>query len=88
MRSPRAKSTRGLSFGSIYREDGTLVVTVAQEGILRFVGDKGPVNKQINTNDKSKNTQMSAQYIQHQVLRNQLNIKTETNKKNKKKSNL
>jgi acyl-CoA thioesterase-2 len=34
-RTPSASYGRGLAIGSIYREDGTLVVTVVQEGVLR-----------------------------------------------------
>jgi acyl-CoA thioesterase-2/acyl-CoA thioesterase 8 len=36
MDSPRASSGRGLCFGRIYRRDGTLVATTAQEGIIRL----------------------------------------------------
>ena len=35
MHSPRASDSRGLSFGSMYTESGQLVVTTAQEGMLR-----------------------------------------------------
>ena len=34
-RTPSASFGRGLATGSIYREDGALAVTVAQEGIVR-----------------------------------------------------
>jgi acyl-CoA thioesterase II len=34
-RTPSASFGRGLATGSIYREDGTLVVTVVQEGVIR-----------------------------------------------------
>jgi Thioesterase-like superfamily len=36
MDSPRASSGRGLCFGRIFRRDGTLVATTAQEGIIRL----------------------------------------------------
>ncbi|RUS25442.1 HotDog domain-containing protein [Jimgerdemannia flammicorona] len=36
MESPRTIDGRGIAFGRIYRRDGTLVVSVAQEGILRL----------------------------------------------------
>ncbi len=36
-RSPSADGGRGLNFGSIYTRDGTLVASVAQEGMLRTV---------------------------------------------------
>ncbi|MCP4720404.1 MAG: acyl-CoA thioesterase II, partial [Desulfobacteraceae bacterium] len=35
MKSPSAAEGRGLSIGSIYTRDGTLVASVAQEGLLR-----------------------------------------------------
>ncbi|HCY84019.1 MAG TPA: acyl-CoA thioesterase II [Desulfobacteraceae bacterium] len=35
MRSPSAEGGRGVNFGSIYTRDGTLVASVAQEGLLR-----------------------------------------------------
>ena len=35
MRSPRLVDSRGLIFGSVY-QDGVLVATVAQEGLLRL----------------------------------------------------
>ncbi|KAF9431211.1 Acyl-CoA thioesterase 8 [Podila epigama] len=34
--SPRSGCDRGLTFGRIYREDGTLAVSVAQEGVVRL----------------------------------------------------
>lgn len=34
--SPRSNDGRGLSFGYVFRADGTLVVTVAQEGVIRL----------------------------------------------------
>jgi len=33
--SPSASGGRGLSFGHVYQQDGTLVATVAQEGLIR-----------------------------------------------------
>jgi acyl-CoA thioesterase-2 len=33
--SPSATGARGLARGEVYREDGTLVVSVVQEGLLR-----------------------------------------------------
>ena len=38
MRSPRLVDSRGLIFGSVY-QDGVLVATVAQEGLLRLKRD-------------------------------------------------
>ncbi len=35
MKSPNASGGRGLSFGSIYTQDGKLVATTAQEGLIR-----------------------------------------------------
>lgn len=34
--SPSAAGARGMNFGSIYRQDGTLVASVAQEGLMRL----------------------------------------------------
>ncbi|KAG0338405.1 Acyl-CoA thioesterase 8 [Podila horticola] len=34
--TPRSGCDRGLAFGRIYKEDGTLAVTVAQEGVVRM----------------------------------------------------
>ncbi|KAG0262595.1 Acyl-CoA thioesterase 8 [Actinomortierella ambigua] len=34
--SPRSGCDRGLAFGRIYKEDGTLAVSVAQEGVVRL----------------------------------------------------
>ncbi len=34
--SPNASNARGLCFGKIYQQDGTLVATVAQEGLIRL----------------------------------------------------
>jgi acyl-CoA thioesterase-2 len=36
--SPSASGARGFARGSIYRRDGTLVLSVAQEGLLRIIG--------------------------------------------------
>jgi hypothetical protein len=36
MVSPRANSGRGMTLGRIFRRDGTLVATTAQEGIIRL----------------------------------------------------
>ncbi len=35
LQSPRARGARGLAFGSIFDRDGTLVASVAQEGLVR-----------------------------------------------------
>jgi acyl-CoA thioesterase-2 len=35
MDSPAASDARGFNRGSIYREDGVLVASVAQEGLMR-----------------------------------------------------
>jgi acyl-CoA thioesterase II len=39
MHSPRVAGERGLAFGKIYKRDGTLAVTVAQEGVIRLRSD-------------------------------------------------
>ncbi|KAI9491530.1 HotDog domain-containing protein [Zychaea mexicana] len=36
MQSPRTSEGRGVAFGRLYRQDGTLVATTAQEGIVRL----------------------------------------------------
>lgn len=36
MNSPTASNARGLALGSIFKQDGTLVATVAQEGLIRL----------------------------------------------------
>jgi len=38
--SPRSGDDRGLTFGRIYKEDGTLAVSVAQEGVVRLQRNK------------------------------------------------
>ncbi|WP_395695363.1 acyl-CoA thioesterase [Nocardioides sp.] len=42
--SPSAQGARGLAFGRVFAEDGTLVATVAQEGLIRPRGEdyEGP----------------------------------------------
>ena len=37
--SPSASGARGLARGSIFRADGTLAISVMQEGLVRLVGD-------------------------------------------------
>ncbi|GBG24346.1 Acyl-coenzyme A thioesterase 8 [Hondaea fermentalgiana] len=39
MDSPRVNKERGLAFGKLYRRDGTLAVTVSQEGLIRLRRD-------------------------------------------------
>ncbi len=39
--SPSASAARGLAIGRIFSQDGVLVATVAQEGLIRFHGDPG-----------------------------------------------
>lgn len=41
--SPSASGGRGLSLGRIFAEDGTLVATVAQEGLIRPLQEREPV---------------------------------------------
>jgi acyl-CoA thioesterase-2 len=36
MRSPSASGARGFNLGAIYRQDGTLVASAAQEGLIRY----------------------------------------------------
>jgi acyl-CoA thioesterase-2 len=38
--SPSASGSRGLARGSIYTRDGTLVASVAQEGLIRVLPDE------------------------------------------------
>jgi acyl-CoA thioesterase-2 len=40
--SPSASGARGFARGSIYRRDGTLVVSVAQEGLVRIIKPAAP----------------------------------------------
>jgi acyl-CoA thioesterase-2 len=40
MKSPNACKARGLTIGRIFSRDGTLVATVAQEGLIRYHGWK------------------------------------------------
>ncbi|BAP13945.1 MAG: palmitoyl-CoA hydrolase [Alcanivorax borkumensis] len=40
--SPFSGGSRGLNFGSIYRQDGTLVASVAQEGLMRLHPSDSP----------------------------------------------
>jgi acyl-CoA thioesterase len=35
MESPRTVGGRGMTFGKIYKQDGTLVISCAQEGLIR-----------------------------------------------------
>ena len=39
--SPSAQGARGLARGSIYRQDGVLVASTAQEGLIRLVAQDG-----------------------------------------------
>ncbi|KAF9971449.1 Acyl-CoA thioesterase 8 [Actinomortierella ambigua] len=43
--SPRSGCDRGLTFGRIYKEDGTLAVSVAQEGVVRLNESKKETSK-------------------------------------------
>jgi len=38
--SPNTSGARGLNFGHIYRQDGTLVASLAQEGLMRIRADR------------------------------------------------
>jgi acyl-CoA thioesterase-2 len=38
LESPNSSGARGLARGMIFREDGALVATVAQEGVMRWIG--------------------------------------------------
>ena len=40
--SPSAHGARGLALGHVFTHDGTLAITVMQEGLIRPVGDDGP----------------------------------------------
>ena len=42
MTSPNANRARGLSSGRIYSQDGKLVASIAQEGLIRYYGLKRP----------------------------------------------
>ena len=39
--SPSAQGGRGLGIGTVFAEDGTLVATIAQEGMIRVREDAG-----------------------------------------------
>jgi acyl-CoA thioesterase-2 len=39
--SPSASNARGLALGHVFRTDGSLVVTVMQEGLIRPLGRPG-----------------------------------------------
>ena len=39
--SPNASQARGMSIGRIFTQDGCLVATVAQEGLIRYHSKKG-----------------------------------------------
>lgn len=39
--SPVAGHARGMNRGNIFRRDGTLVACVAQEGLIRRIGERG-----------------------------------------------
>lgn len=41
--SPSASGGRGLALGRVFSEDGSLVATVAQEGLIRPIEPRGPV---------------------------------------------
>jgi len=41
--SPAATGARGLTFGQVFRQDGTLVASVAQEGLMRLRPSEEPV---------------------------------------------
>lgn len=41
MRCYRSSGARGLIHGEVYRQDGTLAVSVTQEGLIRYIEDKG-----------------------------------------------
>ena len=41
--TPSASGARGFSRGSIYKQDGTLVASVAQEGLVRNRGTELPL---------------------------------------------
>ncbi|KAG0223354.1 peroxisomal long-chain acyl-CoA thioesterase 1 [Mortierella sp. GBAus27b] len=43
--TPRSGDDRGLTFGRIYKEDGTLAVSVAQEGVVRMHSDSSAAEK-------------------------------------------
>lgn len=54
--SPRSNDGRGLSFGYIFRQDGTLVVTCAQEGVIRLQNNLHAENDQSKVSNPSANT--------------------------------
>eukprot|EP00004_Rigifila_ramosa_P014098 TRINITY_DN3178_c0_g1_i1.p1 TRINITY_DN3178_c0_g1~~TRINITY_DN3178_c0_g1_i1.p1 ORF type:complete len:219 (-),score=37.65 TRINITY_DN3178_c0_g1_i1:28-684(-) len=57
MDSSRSAAGRGLSFGRFYTTDGRLVISTAQEGLIRVIDDAPPMYKQItdrNRPEKSK----------------------------------
>lgn len=55
--SPRTNSGRGFAFGHIYSQDGSLVATTAQEGVIRLSKkeqERRQKQYQETTNDQSK----------------------------------
>jgi acyl-CoA thioesterase-2 len=38
--SPSASNSRGFSRGSIFDQNGSLVASVAQEGLMRIIGER------------------------------------------------
>ncbi|RKO87756.1 acyl-CoA thioesterase 2 [Blyttiomyces helicus] len=54
MESPRSIGGRGLNFGRIYTKDGRLVVTTAQEGLMRLGPGSGSVPRPIADGKKQE----------------------------------
>jgi acyl-CoA thioesterase-2 len=40
MQSPNACKARGLAYGKVFNREGVLVASVAQEGLIRYYGDR------------------------------------------------
>jgi len=40
MQSPNACKARGLAYGKVYNREGVLVASVAQEGLIRYHGNR------------------------------------------------
>jgi acyl-CoA thioesterase-2 len=38
--TPRASGSRAMGYGTMYRQDGVLVATVAQQGLIRILSEK------------------------------------------------
>ena len=54
--SPSASHARGLALGHVFRADGTLAITVMQEGLLRPMADGPQLDSRFRTDDDTVST--------------------------------